>query len=176
MDLEVIVLYAHNHNDINNNNSTTNTYSNTVKSNTQAETQATPLFGYEPFINFWLRFFDTRRETQFLKVFRNHTMLTTPLTFGISRSPISISQHHGRNSTSAVYLNGREPNCLPTWSKGISQLTLFQNLQILRTIASGHDFFHTPASFPIWGLLWQLWLSYPLHASVKLYPMSVHLN
>ena len=41
-------------------------------------TRATPLFRYEPFINFWLRFFDTRRETQFLKVFRNHNMLTTP--------------------------------------------------------------------------------------------------
>ena len=38
----------------------------------------TLLFRYEPFINFWLRFFDTRRETQFLKVFHNHTMLTTP--------------------------------------------------------------------------------------------------
>ena len=25
-------------------------------------------------------------------------------------------------------------------------------------------------------LLWQLWLSYPLRASVKLYPMTVHLN
>ena len=34
------------------------------------------------------------------------------------------------------------------------QLTLFQNLQILRTIASGHDVIHTPAIFPIWGLLW----------------------
>ena len=36
------------------------------------------------FINFWLRFFDTRRETQFLKVFCNHTMLTSPPTFGTS--------------------------------------------------------------------------------------------
>ena len=33
-------------------------------------------------------------------------------------------------------------------------------------IASGHDILHTPAPFPIWGLLWQLWLSYPLRASV----------
>ena len=34
--------------------------------------------GTNGFINFWLRSFDTRRETQFLKVFRDHTMLTTP--------------------------------------------------------------------------------------------------
>ena len=29
----------------------------------QGNTQATPLFKYESFINFWLRFFDTSRET-----------------------------------------------------------------------------------------------------------------
>ena len=33
------------------------------------------------------------------------------------------------------------------------QLPLFQNLQILGTIASGHDVICTPASFSIWGLL-----------------------
>ena len=38
-------------------------------------------------------------------------------------------------------------NCLPAWSTVNSQLTLFQNLQILRTIASGHDVIHTPAPF-----------------------------
>ncbi len=31
-----------------------------------------------------------------------------------------------------------------------------QNLQILRTITSGHDVIPTSASFPIWGLLRQL--------------------
>ena len=43
-------------------------------------------------------------------------------------------------------------------------------------IFSGHDILHTPASYPIWGLLWQWWLSYPLRLSVKLYPMAMHLN
>ena len=33
--------------------------------------------GMIAFINFWLQFFDTRRETQFLKIFRNHTMQMT---------------------------------------------------------------------------------------------------
>ena len=32
--------------------------------------------GTNDFISFWLRLFDTRRETQFLKVSRNHTRLT----------------------------------------------------------------------------------------------------
>ena len=48
-------------------------------------------FGCERFINFWLRFFDTRRETQFLKVFRNHTMLTTPLTVGTSGGVLDLN-------------------------------------------------------------------------------------
>ena len=45
------------------------------------------------------------------------------------------------------------PKLTPNW-------LFFQNLQILSTIASGHDVIHTPASFPICGLLWQLWFFY----------------
>ena len=29
----------------------------------------------------------------------------------------------------------------------------FQNPQILKTISSGHDIIHTPASFPVWGFI-----------------------
>ena len=38
-------------------------------------------------------------------------------------------------------------------SKSNSQLTLFQNPQILWAISSGHDVITTPALFPVWGLL-----------------------
>ena len=77
------VLYIHNHNNDINNNSTTYTYSNT---NSYAEKQADSVVSVtNGFINFLLQFFNTRRETQFLKVFHNHTMLTTPPTFGTSR-------------------------------------------------------------------------------------------
>ena len=96
-------------------------YANHTIQNTVQNTQVTPLFRYDRFINFCVQFFDTRRETQFLKVFRNHSMLTTPPTFGTSSGvldlnsslPVEIrkiqpyastvetstSQHHGRNST-----------------------------------------------------------------------------
>ena len=145
--------------------------------------------GTNAFINFWLRFFDTRRETQFLKVFRNYTMLTTSfngrnLTLcpngrnstivfhgPTSKSQLpgrtSTSHHHGRTPTSTVCHWGRQPNCLPTLPKVNSQQPIFQNLQILKTIASEHDVIPTSASFPIWDLLWQLWLLYPLRVSVK---------
>ena len=79
----------------------------------------------------------TRGETQFLKLFCNHTMLTTyfngrNLTLCpkgrnstiVFHGPTSksqlpgrtpTSQHDGRNSTSTVSHNGRQPNFLPTW-------------------------------------------------------------
>ena len=79
----------------------------------------------------------------------------------------STFQHHGRTPTSTVCHWVRQSNSLPPTSTVESQLTLFQNLQILRTIASEHDVIHTPVLFPIWGLLWQLWLSYLLRASVN---------
>ena len=76
-----------------------------------SNTQATLLFRYEPFINFWLRFFDTRREIQFLKVFHNHTMLTTSFN---GQNPTLCP--NGRNSTiifhgptSKSQLPGRTP-------------------------------------------------------------------
>ena len=43
------------------------------------------------FINFWVQFFVTRRETQFFKRLSYHTMLTTPPMLGTSRGPISTS-------------------------------------------------------------------------------------
>ena len=119
-------------------------------------------------------FSSTRGERQFLKIFRNHTMLTTLTNvrhiswsnFNFSTSwsdpnfSISLSDptshHHCRTPTSTVCHWGRQPNCLSTWPKVNSQLTLFQNLQFLRALSSGHDVIHTAAPFPIWGLLWQL--------------------
>ena len=38
-----------------------------------------------------LRFFEMRGETQFLKVFQNHTMLTTPPTIGTSRGVLDLN-------------------------------------------------------------------------------------
>ena len=58
-------------------------------------------------------------------------------------------------------------NCLLPGPQSTPNWLCFKKLQILRTIASGHNVIHTPAQFPIWGLLWQLWLSYPLRTSVN---------
>ena len=47
------------------------------------------------------------------------------------------------------------------------QLTCFSKYPNSQPVASRHDVIHTPVSFPIWGLLWHLWLSYPLRANVN---------
>ena len=178
------MLYTHNHNYINNNSTYTCTNAGGLKYKGDSNTQADPVVQVRTHLltsNFGS---STRGERQCLQVFRNHTMLTTPqnsvhlvvqsqflntmvgtqllnIRVGIQ---LQLSAMEADNPT--VCLHG--PKSTPN--------SLFQNLQILRTITSGHDVIHTPAPFTIWGLLWQFWLSYPLHASVKLFPMSVHLN
>ena len=44
------------------------------------------------------------------------------------------------------------------------QLT-FSKYPNSQPIASGHDVIHTPVSFTLWGLSWQLWLTYPLRTN-----------
>ena len=48
----------------------------------------------------------------------------------------------------------------------LSPTDCFSKSSNSQPIASRHAVIHTPVPFPIWGLLWQLWLSYPLRASV----------
>ena len=126
-------------------------------------------------INFWVRFFDMRRET-ILKSLSYHIMLMTPPTFGTSRGPISISQHHGRNSTSTVCLNSREPNCLFTWSKVNSQLPFFSK-------SSNSQDHHFQAWRPshsslisYLGFIMTIVIVISFVHEHKLYPMTVHLD
>ena len=51
---------------------------------------------------------DTNRETQFLKVLANHTMLTPPPTCGVSCDVYDLCRRDLENSTS--WLNSRKPN------------------------------------------------------------------
>ena len=108
------------------------TISITIQIQIQADSVVSDMTG---FINFWLWSFDTRKETQFLKVYANYTMLT-PLPRAAHFVVFKISVN-GDPKNSTTRLNVRKLN------------SLFQNPQILRTISSGHDVIHTPALFPI---------------------------
>ena len=58
-----------------------------------------------------------------------------------------------------TYFNGQNPTLASMAETQLSapmvksQLTLFQNPQILRTISSGHDVIHPPTPFPVWGFI-----------------------
>ena len=95
-----------------------------------------------------------------------NTMVGTQLQLSASMTDNPTTQLHGGELNSLcpnsrgliVYLHS--PQSTPNY-------LVFQNPPILRTIASGHEVIHTPASFPFWDLLWQLCLSYPLRSSVS---------
>ena len=99
--------------------------------NTQAELCC---FRYERFINFWVRFFETRKETILTMLTRFqcavHLVMLRSLSVEIRKTQLHLQR-----------------------PKSNSQLTPFQNPQILRTISSWFDVIHTPTPFPVWGFI-----------------------
>ena len=148
------------------------------KYKTQAETNAggNCPFRYERFINFWLRFFDTRIETQFLKAYANHT--TWPQRAAhLVMSKVSVGRDPKNPTTS---FNSRKSSlCLhghistPNWQ-------FFKIFKYSGPFLLGMTPSTLQPYFLSGGLLWQWWLSYPLRASVKctnwLYTWAVNPN
>ena len=184
-----------------------------------SNTQATSLFRYERLLTSWLLSSVLRheeRDTQFLKVFRNHSTLTNSIewlrkTFKTTKClvgpdkraahPVVFKISVGRDLQNSMvklqllntmvltqlllsicmaqvnYQLDRSPfdNQLD-WSPVNyqldcptveTQLTCFSKYPNSQPISSGHDVIHTPVTFPILGLLWQLWLLYPPRTSVN---------
>ena len=67
-------------------------------------------------------------------------------------------------------------NFLSPWPNLNSQLTLFQNPQILRTISSGHDIIHTPVPFPSWGFIMTMVIVISFVHEHKLYQLTIYPN
>ena len=125
-------------------NANTGKYNRMQIQNTKTNTGRLSCSGKNGFINFWLWFFDTRRETQFLLCWPYYL---NPPTRGASLS-VEIRKTQLNLHWSKSNLNfWQKLNCLPPWSNLKSQLSLFQNPQFLRTISSGHDVIHTPVHF-----------------------------
>ena len=57
-----------------------------------------------------------------------------------------------------------------------SQLTLFQNPQILRILSSEHDIIHTPAPFPVWGFIMTTVIVISFARERKLHQLTMHLG
>ena len=131
-----------------------------MQGNTKHWRLSVVLFRYETFINFvTLVFRHEERETQFL-LYDPTNALRIPwpprsLSVGICRTPWS-------------YPPAGLARC-----RVKSQLTSFSKSPNSLPIASGHDVINTPVPFSYLGfLLWHLWLSYPLRASVNTWTKS----
>ena len=116
---------------------------------------------YKRFINFCLWFFDTRRETQFLKVFHNNTMLTLSqctvhlvvFKIFVGRDPkILTATAMVENSILYAPITENSTICLHGPMSTFNWL-FFKIHKFLRTISSRHDVIHTPAPFPVWGFI-----------------------
>ena len=77
--------------------------------------------GTNSFINFWLRFCDTRRHNSYYADYPQHAAHLVVVKLSVGRDLKNLNHHR----------NGRELNSLPTWSNLSFQLPNFQNPQIL---------------------------------------------
>ena len=140
----------------------------------------TLLFRHEQLINFWVQFFDTRRETILKSLFIINTMLTTPPMFGTSlvgdpknltaatiiENSTQFSAPMAETQFSACMVQSQIVNCMvgpqllntmvgPQLLNTMvgPQLNLFQNLPNSQPISSGHDVIHTPALISCLGFI-----------------------
>ena len=146
-----------------------------LKKRKQVQFRWTLLFRYERFINFWLRFFDTRKKGQ-----NSYNANPTQHAAHLAMLKISILLLWSRPEKSNRHRNGRKLNSVPQWQK-LNCLPPWSNLFFKILKFSGPSLLGMTSStlqphFLSGGLLWQWWLSYPLHASVKLHPMTMQLN
>ena len=83
---------------------------------------------------------DTRRDTQFLKAYANHTMLENlPLPH---TRPILWCYKY-------LLVEIKKLNRYLQWLTS----TVFSKSSNSQDISSGHDVLHTPAQFPVWGFI-----------------------
>ena len=114
-------------------------------------------FRYERFINFLISVHgDTRRATQFFLCWPPPPPKARRILWCLRSQFISTGRDQ-KNLTAAATVEN-STLCLNAETKLSatmvqSQLTLFQNPHILRTISSGHDIIPTPVPFPVWGFI-----------------------
>ena len=118
----------------------------------QAKTGGLCCSGTNAFINFFTSVHRHKERDTILTMLTPpqravHLVMVKSLLVEIRKTQLHASTVENSN----LCPNGRDLNYLPPCFNVNSQVTVFQNLQILRTISSGHDVIHT-SSFPVWGV------------------------
>ena len=105
-------------------------------------------------------------RSQFIFAGRDPKNLTDAATVenSILYAPMADSFICLHGPISNLPLHGKTPTSQHHSRTSSGSFSKFSNSQ---PISSGYDIIHTPASFPVWDLLWQWWLSYPLRMSVN---------
>ena len=123
------------------------------------------------------------RETQFLKFFVNHTMLTIPnvrrILWCLRSLSVEIWKTPTTSSTAEIQLYASMAETQLSATMVQSQLLnwlFFKIFKFSGPSLPGMTSSTLQLHFLSGGLLWQWRLSYPLRASVKLHPMTMHLN
>ena len=140
--------------------------------NTQANTNAGGLFcsGTNPFINSWLRFFDTRRETQFLLCWPYYADPTNAwrILWCIRSQFISAGQDPKNltaaatveNSTVCLYGPISTPNWLffkiLGWGCRIHRLHLCRGVRPAPNECPGYDTKQSDGEVPVMSKLWRI--------------------
>ena len=110
---------------------------------------------------------DTRRETQFFLCWPQPQRAAHLVMF-------KISIHLCRSRPEKLNCNGRKLNSMPPLSD--LNWIFFKILKFSGPSLLGMTSSTLRPYFLSGELLWQWWLSYPLRTSVKLHPMTMHLN
>ena len=97
-----------------------------------------------------------------------HTAHLVVFKISVSRDLKILTAAAATVENSTLCPNGRELICLPAWSYDSFSKSSNSQEHLFRAWRHPHS-----SSFPTWGLLWQLWLTYPLGVSLKLYPMTI---
>ena len=143
------MLYSHNHNDIN----------PTVHIHTQIQTQADSVVQLRLFINFLTSVLRQEVKSFPQSYYVNPTLNIRHILWCLRSQFISASRDLKKTQ---LFDSMAESPTLATMAENSilclqltlnPQLTLFQNPHILWIISNGHDVIHTPAPFPVCGLL-----------------------
>ena len=108
------------------------------------------------FINFWLQSFDTKRETQIIKAYANHTMMTPPLRAAHLVFKISIHLCWSRSEKLNCYLQRSTSTNSEPYLLCMTLYTLQPHFCL--------------------GVYYDRRLSYPFCVGVRLHHLTTHIN
>ena len=149
--------------------------------NTYANTGGLCCYRYERFINFWLRFFDTRRETKFLLGWPNyltpsHARRILYYLRSLSVEILKTQLHASTVENSTLCFNGRHSTICLHGPISASQLTLFKILKFSGSSLPGMTSSTLQPHFLSGGFIMTMMIVIAFAHERKLHQLTMHLG